>query len=106
PMVWPCAPVRVPKPHVASSEMLWPPLLMVPLRQFPPVGLLANRLLLIVRLKALSSLLMPPPKLALLPEKVLLVTIAVPLLPIPPPAPPFGALLPEEVLVVAVRVAP
>ena len=54
---------------------------------------------------------MPPPSAptgkrppALLPEKVLLVTVSVPTLAMPPP--PMPALLPEKVLLVTVSVPP
>jgi hypothetical protein len=50
---------------------------------------------------------MPPPplpsKFALLPEKVLLVTVTVPMLKMPPPL-PSNALLPEKALLVTVSV--
>src|SRR5439155_1440156 len=87
------------KPHVVPSSMLCPPSVTVPL-QFPPEVLLAMMLLVTVRGATLK---MAPPSLAaLLPEKVLLVTVAV-----PPPlkmAPPsLAALLPEKVLLITVR---
>ncbi len=47
---------------------------------------------------------MPPPLFALLPDKVLFVTIRVPMLKMPPPL--FVAMLPEKVLFVTVTVTP
>src|SRR6266446_3445151 len=77
---------------------------MVAPKQFPPDVLLVRMLLVTVSI--LDSLKMaPPPSVALLPEKVLLVTLAV--LPVAlktatAPA-PTAALLPEKVLLLTVR---
>jgi hypothetical protein len=67
------------KPHVAPSSMLWPPSVTLP-AQLPPAVLLATMVLVTVSGPGLwmSSLEMLPPKVALLPVKVLLVTVSVP----------------------------
>ena len=96
------------KPHVAPSSMLCPPSVIVPL-QLPPEVLLA----MIVLMKVAGPQMPPPASLALLPEKVLLVTVTVPSwIRMAPPLPPQGtpaqeprwALLPEKVLLVTVSV--
>src|SRR2546426_4501010 len=78
------------KPHVVLSSMLCPPSVMVPAdRQLPPV-LWARMLLTIVTAAVRMA---PPPPLARLSEKVLLVTVSLP--PFAPPpamAPPWKAL--------------
>src|SRR5436309_1122230 len=69
------------KPHVVPSSMLCPPSVMVPplaAPQLPPEVLLATTLLTSV--SAPKLLRMAPPAPVLLPEKVLLVAAAVPLL--------------------------
>ena len=68
--------------------------------QLFPVGLLAT--IVFSSVTVYPELRMPPPLLALLPEKVLLLTVSPPKLEIPPPA--WPALLPEKVLLLTVTV--
>src|SRR5437899_6837005 len=68
------------KPQVVASSMLCPPSVKIAVipagtPQFPPEVLLASMLFVTVRV---PSLLMAPPRVALLPEKVLLVTVREP----------------------------
>src|SRR5205814_9435512 len=92
------------KPQVVPSSMLCPPSVKIAVipagtPQFPPEVLLASMLFVTVRV---PSLLMAPPRVALLPEKVLLVTVREPGLGMAPPR--KLVLLPEKVLVVTVAV--
>ncbi len=118
-MARPLAPVLAPNPHVASSEMLCPPSLIVP-EQFPsvfpdkalllsvsipslataPPSLFENVLLITIAAAAAVEA-MAPPVAAPLSAKVLLVTVSVPLLKMPPP---WLALLLSNVLLVTTRV--
>src|SRR5205809_1131714 len=70
--------------------------------QLPPEVLSARMLLTSVTLAG-APYIAPPPKVALLPEKVLLVTVRGPRLGFMVP-PPLGELLPEKVLLVTIRV--
>ena len=122
-------PFAVLKPQLVPSSRLWPPSVMaagaiatggavgddsvaehgrsvaVADAAAAEVALLPEKVLL-VTVSVPPVLTMPPPALlALLPEKVLLVTVSVPpSLKMPPPPPP--ALLPEKVLLVTVSVPP
>src|SRR5436190_3347366 len=71
--------------------------------QLPPEVLSARMLLTSVTLAG-APYIAPPPKVALLPEKVLLVTVRGPPLAMAPPS--SLALLPEKVLLVTVRGPP
>jgi hypothetical protein len=120
-MVLPLAPVLLPNPHEASSEMLSPPLV-IPPTQLPPAVLPANMLLVTVtvlstQLPPTQVLSMPAPPgggkngeaSAELPENVLLMTVALPKFSIAPPLPlnssPLSvAELSENVLLVTVIV--
>src|SRR5207247_112786 len=68
----------------------------------PKVALLAEKLLLVTVVVPPFKM-APPPKVPWLPEKLLLVTIRVPMAPFTI-APPLGELLPEKVLLVTIRV--
>src|SRR6266702_3733642 len=79
------------------------------LQMAPPPGALLPEKVLLVTLSVPARLFMmaPPLKPALLPEKVLLVTLSVPPLAMAPPSPKPGAvLLPEKVLLVTVAMPP
>src|SRR2546425_690683 len=74
--------------------------------QLPPDVLLARMLFVTVTVSVLPLKMAPPSVAALLPEKVLLVTVGLPLLlKMAPPPPTLAALLPEKVLLVTVSVA-
>src|SRR5215469_13326748 len=123
PMVKPLAPVLIPNPHEASSEMLPPPLTIL-LAQFPPgfaprtvpltlivlpklkmPTLLLPENVLLATLSVPNSVTIPPPTDALLPEKVLLVMLVVvdAIESMPPPA---TAVLPEKVLLDTISPGP
>ena len=71
-------PLAVEKPHVEPSSRLWPPSVMTP-EQFPPEVLVAMTVLVTIAVSVPPVLRMAPPETeALLPEKVLLVTLSGP----------------------------
>lgn len=88
----------IPGQAVSGQLRLPPPSVMMP-EQFPPVGLLAT--IVFSSVTVYPELRIPPPSLALLLAKVLLITVSPPKLEIPPPA---EALLPKKVLLLTVNV--
>ena len=79
PIVWPLAPLLLPNPQVASSEIFKPPFVTELPTQFPFV-LLDRIELVTVTLPPAAPLSIPPPEeVSLLPDNVLLLTLSVPL---------------------------